>query len=163
MLDAVNGHGVGNTVIAPAPARPYVRELGSDPVRCASGSSITTPGASRSTRRARRRRVTRAGSWNLSAIESNPVSPPCSPTALAEQAREVSAVDQYRRFNLVPPVTPFPLDTSTRSQDSLADDRSAMRRQPPTSQSSCVPRHDGVQVWIPCRAHRTGERSLPVF
>ncbi|GAA4481771.1 hypothetical protein GCM10023191_001070 [Actinoallomurus oryzae] len=31
MLDAVNGHGVGNTVIAPAPARPYVRELGSDP------------------------------------------------------------------------------------------------------------------------------------
>jgi amidase len=31
ILDAVHGPGVGDTVIAPAPARPYVRELGADP------------------------------------------------------------------------------------------------------------------------------------
>jgi amidase len=31
MLDAVGGPGVGDTVIAPPPARPYVRELGADP------------------------------------------------------------------------------------------------------------------------------------
>jgi amidase len=31
MLDAVRGPGIGDTVIAPAPARPYVDELGADP------------------------------------------------------------------------------------------------------------------------------------
>lgn len=33
LLDAVRGPGVGDTVIAPAPARPYVEELGADPGR----------------------------------------------------------------------------------------------------------------------------------
>jgi amidase len=33
MLDAVHGPGVGDTVIAPAPARPYVDEVGADPGR----------------------------------------------------------------------------------------------------------------------------------
>jgi amidase len=33
LLDAVHGPGVGDTVIAPAPARPYVDELGADPGR----------------------------------------------------------------------------------------------------------------------------------
>ena len=33
MLDAVNGPGVGDTVIAPAPTRPYVEELGVEPGR----------------------------------------------------------------------------------------------------------------------------------
>jgi amidase len=33
MLDAVRGPGVGDTVIAPPPARPYVDELGADPGR----------------------------------------------------------------------------------------------------------------------------------
>ena len=33
MLDAVRGPGVGDTVIAPAPSRPYVEELGADPGR----------------------------------------------------------------------------------------------------------------------------------
>ncbi len=33
MLDAVHGPGVGDTVIAPPPARPYVAELGADPGR----------------------------------------------------------------------------------------------------------------------------------
>ncbi len=33
LLDAVRGPGVGDSVIAPAPARPYVEELGADPGR----------------------------------------------------------------------------------------------------------------------------------
>ena len=33
LLDAVHGPGVGDTVIAPAPSRPYVQELGADPGR----------------------------------------------------------------------------------------------------------------------------------
>ena len=33
LLDAVNGPGVGDTVIAPAPARPYAEEVGADPGR----------------------------------------------------------------------------------------------------------------------------------
>jgi amidase len=33
LLDATRGPGVGDTVIAPAPARPYVEELGADPGR----------------------------------------------------------------------------------------------------------------------------------
>jgi amidase len=33
MLDAVSGPGVGDSVIAPAPSRPYVEELGADPGR----------------------------------------------------------------------------------------------------------------------------------
>jgi amidase len=33
LLDAVHGPGVGDTVIAPAPTRPYVAELGADPGR----------------------------------------------------------------------------------------------------------------------------------
>src|SRR3954468_7802124 len=33
LLDAVHGPGVGDTVIAPAPVRPYVDELGADPGR----------------------------------------------------------------------------------------------------------------------------------
>ena len=33
LLDAVRGPGVGDTVIAPAPARPYADEVGADPGR----------------------------------------------------------------------------------------------------------------------------------
>lgn len=33
LLDAVRGPGIGDTVIAPAPSRPYVEELGADPGR----------------------------------------------------------------------------------------------------------------------------------
>ena len=33
MLDATRGPGIGDTVIAPPPARPYVEELGADPGR----------------------------------------------------------------------------------------------------------------------------------
>ncbi len=33
LLDAVRGPGIGDTVIAPAPQRPYLREIGSDPGR----------------------------------------------------------------------------------------------------------------------------------
>ncbi len=43
MLDAVAGPGVGDTVIAPAPARPYVDELGVDPGRLRIGLLDTHP------------------------------------------------------------------------------------------------------------------------
>jgi amidase len=43
MLDVVNGPGVGDTVIAPAPLRPYVEELRSDPGRLRIGMLDTHP------------------------------------------------------------------------------------------------------------------------
>ncbi len=43
MLDAVQGPGVGDTVIAPAPTRPYVEELGVEPGRLRIGLLDTHP------------------------------------------------------------------------------------------------------------------------
>jgi amidase len=43
MLDAVNGPGVGDSVIAPPPSRPYVDELGVDPGRLRIGLLDTHP------------------------------------------------------------------------------------------------------------------------
>ena len=43
LLDAVRGPGVGDTVIAPAPTRPYVDELGADPGRLRIGLLDTYP------------------------------------------------------------------------------------------------------------------------
>ena len=43
LLDAVHGPGVGDTVIAPAPARPYVTEVGADPGRLHIGLLDTHP------------------------------------------------------------------------------------------------------------------------
>jgi amidase len=43
LLDAVQGPGVGDTVIAPAPARPYIDEVGSDPGRLRIGLLDTHP------------------------------------------------------------------------------------------------------------------------
>ena len=43
MLDAVGGPGVGDTVIAPPPARPYVRELGADPGSLRVGLLVPDP------------------------------------------------------------------------------------------------------------------------
>ena len=43
LLDAVRGPGVGDTVIAPPPARPYVDELGADPGRLRIGLLDTDP------------------------------------------------------------------------------------------------------------------------
>jgi amidase len=43
MLDVVSGPGVGDTVIAPAPTRPYVEELGADPGRLRIGLLDTHP------------------------------------------------------------------------------------------------------------------------
>jgi amidase len=43
MLDAVHGPGVGDTVIAPPPSRPYVAELGVDPGRLRIGLLDTHP------------------------------------------------------------------------------------------------------------------------
>jgi amidase len=43
MLDAVHGPGVGDTVIAPPPSRPYVEELGVDPGRLRIGLLDTHP------------------------------------------------------------------------------------------------------------------------
>lgn len=44
LLDAVRGPGVGDTVIAPAPERPYAEELGADPGRLRIGLLDTHPG-----------------------------------------------------------------------------------------------------------------------
>jgi amidase len=43
LLDAVHGPGVGDTVIAPAPVRPYIEELGADPGRLRIGLLDTCP------------------------------------------------------------------------------------------------------------------------
>lgn len=43
LLDAVRGPGVGDTVIAPAPQRPYIEELGLDPGRLRIGLLDTNP------------------------------------------------------------------------------------------------------------------------
>lgn len=43
LLDAVRGPGIGDTVIAPAPARPYVDELGANPGRLRIGVLDTHP------------------------------------------------------------------------------------------------------------------------
>ena len=43
LLDAVRGPGVGDTVIAPAPERPYVDELGADPGRLANRPARRPP------------------------------------------------------------------------------------------------------------------------
>jgi len=43
LLDAVHGPGIGDTVIAPAPTRPYVDELGADPGRLRIGLLDTHP------------------------------------------------------------------------------------------------------------------------
>ena len=43
LLDLVQGPGVGDTVIAPAPTRPYIEEVGSDPGRLRIGLLDTHP------------------------------------------------------------------------------------------------------------------------
>ena len=61
LLDAVHGPGVGDTVIAPPPRRPYVEEVGADPGRLRIGLLDTHPLRRRPARRVSRRGPVRRG------------------------------------------------------------------------------------------------------
>ena len=80
LLDATRGPGIGDTVIAPPPTRPYVDELGADPAGCGSASSITIH---RTGRRRRSRRCDAAVGRLLESLGHHVE--PAWPTALEDK------------------------------------------------------------------------------
>ncbi len=80
LLDATHGPGVGDTVSAPPPVRPYADEVGADPGSCGSGSSTTIPATSGSTTTASTPSAPQRPCSRGSAIASNRRHRPCSPT-----------------------------------------------------------------------------------